>query len=229
VERTDTTTRSVLGQSWANERRRVTRPARLTAIRCALTSRLESTSIPASFAPPPHNPKVAGSNPARATNSYHDNRGSHGGPPDDGGPSCFWDGLAVAGAIWVAGGASERAGSTVACQDAGPVDRWGFGKRFRETCAALAGPRIRSPRTSRVLQRAQAGGHGASERELCAIHHASVANLRAAVGSFGRVRVHDSTPRWALPRLVVVARGGRLVRQGASPGWREAALADGDG
>ena len=31
---------------------------------------------------------------------------------------------------------------------------------------------------TRVLQRAQAGGHGASEREIRAIHHASVANLR---------------------------------------------------
>lgn len=34
---------------------------------------------------------------------------------------------------------------------------------------------------ARVLQRAQAGGHGASEREIRAIHQASVANLRTAV------------------------------------------------
>lgn len=86
-----------------------------------------------------------------------------------------------------------------------------------------------SENVARVLQRAQAGGHGASEREIRAIHHASVANLPAAVGTFGRVRVYDSTPRWAPPRLVAVARGGRLVRQGASPGWLDAALADGDG
>jgi predicted ABC-type ATPase len=77
---------------------------------------------------------------------------------------------------------------------------------------------------ARVLQRAQAGGHGASEREIRAIHQASVANLRTAVGTFERVRVYDSTARWAPPQLVAVARGGRLVRRGASPGWLAAAL-----
>jgi predicted ABC-type ATPase len=82
---------------------------------------------------------------------------------------------------------------------------------------------------ARVVQRAQAGGHGASEREIRAIHHASVANLRKAIATFGRVLVYDSTARWASPRLVGVARAGRLVRQGATPGWLEAALADGDG
>jgi predicted ABC-type ATPase len=81
---------------------------------------------------------------------------------------------------------------------------------------------------ARVLQRAQAGGHGASEREIRTIHQASVANLRKAVATFERVRVYDSTVRWAPPRLVAVARGARLVRQGAPPAWLEAALAEGD-
>ncbi len=82
---------------------------------------------------------------------------------------------------------------------------------------------------ARVLQRAQAGGHGASEREIRAIHRASVANLRAAIATFERVRVYDSTPRWAPPRLLAVARAGVLVlvRQGPMPTWLEAALADG--
>jgi predicted ABC-type ATPase len=48
----------------------------------------------------------------------------------------------------------------------------------------------------RVLQRAQAGGHAASEREIRAIHQASVSNLEAAIASFDRVRVYDSTARW---------------------------------
>src|SRR6185503_18723003 len=48
---------------------------------------------------------------------------------------------------------------------------------------------------ARVVQRAQAGGHGASEREIRAIHVASVANLRRAVVAFDRVRVYDSTVR----------------------------------
>src|SRR4051812_9543597 len=59
---------------------------------------------------------------------------------------------------------------------------------------------------ARVLQRSQAGGHGASEREIRAIHTASVANLRRAVGTFDRVRIYDSTARWTPPRLVAVAR-----------------------
>jgi predicted ABC-type ATPase len=78
---------------------------------------------------------------------------------------------------------------------------------------------------ARVLQRAQAGGHGASEREIRAIHQASVTNLRRAVDAFHRVRVYDSTTRWASPRLVAVARDGRLVRHGPTPKWLEATLA----
>jgi predicted ABC-type ATPase len=78
---------------------------------------------------------------------------------------------------------------------------------------------------ARVLQRAQAGGHGASEREIRAIHEASVANLREAIRTFGRVRVYDSTARWAPPRLVAVARSRRVVRHGETPGWLDTALA----
>jgi predicted ABC-type ATPase len=74
---------------------------------------------------------------------------------------------------------------------------------------------------ARVLQRAQAGGHGASEREIRAIHQASVANLTKAVRAFHRVRIYDSTTRWASPRLVAVARDGQLVRQGPTPEWLE--------
>jgi predicted ABC-type ATPase len=79
---------------------------------------------------------------------------------------------------------------------------------------------------ARVLQRAQSGGHGASEREIRAIHQASVANLVHALDTFDRVRIYDSTERWRPPRLVAVVTGGRLVRQDATPGWLETALAD---
>jgi predicted ABC-type ATPase len=79
---------------------------------------------------------------------------------------------------------------------------------------------------ARVLQRAQAGGHSASEREIRAIHQASIANLRTAIATFERVRIFDSTARWTPPRLVAVARGGRAARRGASPGWLNAALAE---
>lgn len=77
---------------------------------------------------------------------------------------------------------------------------------------------------ARVLQRAQAGGHGASEREIRAIHHASITKLAAAIDSFERVRIYGSTARWSPPRLVAVARAGRVVPYGVTPGWLEVVL-----
>jgi predicted ABC-type ATPase len=79
---------------------------------------------------------------------------------------------------------------------------------------------------ARVVQRAQAGGHGASEREIRAIHHASIANLAIAIDSLDRVRIYDSTTRWSPPRLVAVARAGRVVRHGDTPEWLQAVLGD---
>jgi predicted ABC-type ATPase len=79
---------------------------------------------------------------------------------------------------------------------------------------------------ARVLQRSQGGGHGASEREIRAIHSASVANLGRAIATFDRVRVFDSTTRWAPPRLVAIARAGRVVRQGGTPAWLDTALSN---
>lgn len=77
---------------------------------------------------------------------------------------------------------------------------------------------------ARVIQRAQAGGHSASEREIRAIHQASIANLAAAIDSFDRVRIYDSTERWSPPQLVAVARTGRVARYGVTPSWLEVAL-----
>jgi predicted ABC-type ATPase len=77
---------------------------------------------------------------------------------------------------------------------------------------------------ARVLQRAQAGGHGASERDIRAIYAASLANLREAIAAFERVAVYDSTQPWATPRLVGTAHSGRLVLHGARPAWLERTL-----
>jgi predicted ABC-type ATPase len=77
---------------------------------------------------------------------------------------------------------------------------------------------------ARVVQRAQAGGHGASEREIRAIHQASIANLAAAIESFDRVRIYDSTARWSPPRLVAVARTGHIERFGGTPIWLQSVL-----
>jgi predicted ABC-type ATPase len=78
---------------------------------------------------------------------------------------------------------------------------------------------------SRVLRRAQSGGHGASERDVRAIHDASIANLRKALDAFQRVRIYDSTVPWTAPRLVAKARNGCLTRYEPSPAWLEHALA----
>jgi predicted ABC-type ATPase len=78
---------------------------------------------------------------------------------------------------------------------------------------------------ARILQRAQGGGHGASEREVRAIHEASLANLSAAIGVFERVDIYDSTARWSAPRLVATSHDGRIDRLGVGPSWLEQALA----
>ena len=66
---------------------------------------------------------------------------------------------------------------------------------------------------ARVLQRAQAGGHGASEREIRAIHQASVANLRRAISAFrprSRLRLDGALGAAA-------TRSGRARRRCRSP------------
>ena len=78
---------------------------------------------------------------------------------------------------------------------------------------------------ARVLQRAQGGGHGASERDVRAIHEASVANLVKAIDVFERVDVYDSTARWSAPRLVATTHVGQIARLGATPpAWLDRAL-----
>jgi hypothetical protein len=54
-------------KSWATQSRPTPRMARLTRIEGVLDPLKPSTTSPASYASAPHNPKVAGSNPARAT------------------------------------------------------------------------------------------------------------------------------------------------------------------
>lgn len=99
-------------------------------------------------------------------------------------------------------------------------------------CISVVKPfsrRTRSPRTSRAFFSARRpAGTAPPERDIRAIHQASVANLREAIRIFGRVRVFDSTARWAPPRLVAVARSGRVAKHGATPGWPDFALMDHD-
>jgi len=95
----------------------------------------------------------------------------------------------------------------------------GFSTHLRFIATDSVGENI-----SRVLQRAQGGGHGASERDIRAIHEASIANLPRALDVFERVRVYDSTAPWTTPRLVATARDRRITRHGPSPAWFEGVL-----
>jgi len=76
----------------------------------------------------------------------------------------------------------------------------------------------------RILGRAQAGGHAASERDIRAIYEASLGNLRDAIEVFERVRVYDSTALWISPRLVATAYRGKVDQQGTVPKWIERIL-----
>ena len=77
---------------------------------------------------------------------------------------------------------------------------------------------------ARVLQRAQGGGHGASESDVRAIHQASMNNLAQTLAVFEYVNVYDSTERWVAPRLVASASAGVVAHHGQTPAWLERAL-----
>lgn len=109
--------------------------------------------------------------------------------------------------------------TTAAIEQAELAQRQGFATRLQFIATDSIATNV-----ARVLQRAQSGGHGASERDIRAIHEASIANLRRAIAVFSRVRVYDSTTAWATPRLVATARDGQLSRHGTSPAWLERAL-----
>lgn len=71
----------------------------------------------------------------------------------------------------------------------------------------------------RVTQRAQAGGHAASEDEIRRIHASSLGNLRRAVEVSETARIYDSTTRWQAPRLVALKRKGKLTIEQEPPAW----------
>jgi len=82
----------------------------------------------------------------------------------------------------------------------------------------------------RVLQRAQAGGHAASEGEIRAVHTAALANLAEAVRVFDRCRILDSSEAWKRPRLVARATRGKVTLERGAPPWAANALrADSEG
>ena len=109
--------------------------------------------------------------------------------------------------------------TTAAIAQAQQARARGFSTELRFIATESVAENIR-----RVMQRAQGGGHGASEGDVRAIYEASLANLSNAIATFERVSVYDSTPRWSAPRLVATAHDGHLVLRGPSPAWLARAL-----
>lgn len=76
----------------------------------------------------------------------------------------------------------------------------------------------------RVLQRAQSGGHAASETEIRRVYTASLANLPAALDAFEQAFVYDSSQPWVPVKLVATARSGRVNITSSAPRWVRDAL-----
>ena len=76
----------------------------------------------------------------------------------------------------------------------------------------------------RVLQRAQAGGHAASEGEIRTIYTAALSNLAEAARVFDRCRILDSSEPWKRPRLVARVTGGKVALEPRAPSWATVAL-----
>ena len=77
---------------------------------------------------------------------------------------------------------------------------------------------------ARVMQRAQAGGHAASEGNIRAIYEASMVNLARALAVFEFANVYDSSERWAAPRLVVTKVRDAVEVLPDPPPWLTMAL-----
>lgn len=107
----------------------------------------------------------------------------------------------------------------VAAQQAARARAQGF--RTALTFLCTAAPDIN---VERVLQRAQGGGHAASESEIRAIYAAALANLGDAVRVFDRCRILDSSEPWKRPRLVGRATRGKIALESGAPAWVAGAL-----
>lgn len=107
----------------------------------------------------------------------------------------------------------------VSARQAGSARQRGF--RTTLTFLCTNSPDIN---VERVLQRAQAGGHAASEAEIRTMHAAALANLAEAVRVFDRCRILDSSAPWRRPRLAARATRGRIVLEPGAPSWVTKAL-----
>ena len=99
---------------------------------------------------------------------------------------------------------------------------------FRVTMRYLALDTV-DAHIERVKRRASRGGHSASETTLRRIHASSLSNLSHALdpekSGIEIVRIYDNSRLERTPRLVLLARSGKIVRIADNfPAWLQEAL-----
>ena len=82
-----------------------------------------------------------------------------------------------------------------------------------------------SQHLERVMSRADAGGHSASETTLRRIFDSSIANLRQAIDQMDLLEVYDNSAPGGPPVIVLESRQGEIIFTAeAAPHWLLAAL-----
>ncbi len=76
----------------------------------------------------------------------------------------------------------------------------------------------------RIRQRAQGGGHGASEGQIRSTYAASLENLAEAVRTFRVCQLHDATAEWQPVRRVATIHTGHVEHYPPVPDWLSRSL-----
>lgn len=112
--------------------------------------------------------------------------------------------------------------TTAAVEQARTARREGFLTELRFVSTSSADVNV-----ARIRQRAESGGHAASESQIRDIYEASLRNLAQAVGVFERCMVYDSTEEWVPPQLVATITAGEVILHGDRPRWLSKSLQSG--
>lgn len=104
--------------------------------------------------------------------------------------------------------------TAIAVSQAEAAQRRGFHTEMLFLCTVSPDVNVQ-----RVLQRAQAGGHAASESDIRAGHSAALRNLVRAARVFDRCFVYDTSAPWKAPRLAAVVASGHCALEMDAPVW----------
>ncbi len=102
----------------------------------------------------------------------------------------------------------------IAVRQAEAAQRRGFHTEMLFLCTASPDVNVQ-----RVLQRAQSGGHAASESDIRTGHSAALRNLVSAERVSDRCVVYDTSAPWTSPRLAAVVAGGKCALELDTPAW----------